>query len=42
MNAELSLHDIKPGTENKWFPVTTDELKAHFALCVLMSQVKKP
>jgi hypothetical protein len=42
IHAERSLRDIKAGTENRWFPVTSDELKAHFALCVLMSQVKKP
>jgi hypothetical protein len=42
IHAEQSLHDIKTSAENKWFPVTSDELKAHFALCVLMSQIKKP
>ena len=28
--------------DDKWFDTTEDEIKAYFALCILMSQVRKP
>ena len=28
--------------DDNWFPVTKNEMLAYYALCILMTQVKKP
>jgi hypothetical protein len=32
----------KKRSDNKWFDTTEDEIKAYFALCILMAPVRKP
>ncbi|KAG8237308.1 hypothetical protein J437_LFUL016170 [Ladona fulva] len=36
------VNNIKKKRDKTWFDVNTDEMKAFFALCIIMSQVKKP
>jgi len=32
----------KRKVDDTWYPVTFDKLKAYYALCILMAQVRKP